>query len=942
MIGAILESAGYHYQDKIITALQAPFENEVGGLIYLVAIILALVMSATQGGFKMSAWLLIGPPLFLSMIQLRDPIPNARWEFSLQGREQGAVDNGVEKAAPNSEAEANVSRVFAKYVGMVSEMNRYIVERMSQGRENTDRWFMLKGQLFAMMHTAEIESTGFMELLHRSMVIDCAEVMRWAELVNDPVFRDFDPNDPQVAAIARSVEEAKQWYAPSRDYAERKFNDLYNSRSVTLGPLGTEYVAELRLGQNFTNDQLIAEKKKVTSEGPYSCFQVWRWVVTGMMDDAERKHRKVTNLAEGHGIPEDIINNLLLQSHGVQKDEAIAFPGGGANGAAGNTPNISAGDVTQIRRIIALYYLRNEMTNPDKGSWVSYMASRHESRVMKTQLQGASSLTERSRISVLEWASKERLIHAASSLPYYQGLILYFLGALFPFFCLLLLIPGKHTGFLMWFSLWFWAKSWDIGFTIVMLLDDLLFALFAIDKQQFGKVNELSPDAELGLAMASLRELDPTFQLSTYYALIAISVLAIPMVTAQVFLGAMAGGASLIERGARAFSDAFADSAHHSTVRDAQHAMRAEGSMLLQRQAHMQASRAATARQIGEMVKNGTLQPGDYTLGGGMTTAAGAPVQDSNQRHSIQASQPHTGQTAPRARAENARIMRHGGYQSGVGGSSDIIGGGDPAFQGAAASFAALKGQFTFTAEGRAKNAIAQTALKYESERVEWLAAQNDIAQLHVRSAPLGILPLPPSGFYSEPSARELDMTLQQFEYEQNMKIAFIETYQVLGEQLLEVVQSEFKDLKIDRLEDLKTLPQGKRMEVLNALTARMATTGNQGVFGNKFLAGLGLTSAATSSTEAIDKWKTAADEWFSLHAARPQAPQLPSIGSDFYHRSMAPEENVGIARRRFVSTDYDRDFDTTAQGPGGVGHERNGPGEGPPQIGGPNPALRQ
>ena len=120
---------------------------------------------------------------------------------------------------------------------------------------------------------------------------------------------------------------------------------------------------------------------------------------------------------------------------------------------------------------------------------------------------------------------------------------------------MLLLIPGKHAGFLLWFVLWIWAKSWDIGFAVVMLLDEMLFALMNVrhvDGTEQGPAG-LQLDPDLALAMRSLEEVDPTFSLTTYYNIIGIALNSIPIISAYLILGSLRGGAGLISAGNQRF-----------------------------------------------------------------------------------------------------------------------------------------------------------------------------------------------------------------------------------------------------------------------------------------------------------------------------------------------------------------------------------------------------
>ena len=64
LVSATLESVGYQYQSIILDRLTNPLTDEIGGLVYLFGVALAILMTAIQGKYKLGVWLLIGPPLF--------------------------------------------------------------------------------------------------------------------------------------------------------------------------------------------------------------------------------------------------------------------------------------------------------------------------------------------------------------------------------------------------------------------------------------------------------------------------------------------------------------------------------------------------------------------------------------------------------------------------------------------------------------------------------------------------------------------------------------------------------------------------------------------------------------------------------------------------------------------------------------------------------------
>jgi hypothetical protein len=123
-----------------------------------------------------------------------------------------------------------------------------------------------------------------------------------------------------------------------------------------------------------------------------------------------------------------------------------------------------------------------------------------------------------------EYQGKGDYLTGMLSMPYLQGLALYFLTAAFPLFAFALLVPGRHHTFMLWFGLWFWVKFWDFGFAVVMVLDELLYYL--MPRGPFMSETTLGDPGE---AFRLLLQSDPSYSMSTQYNILATAIGAVPI-----------------------------------------------------------------------------------------------------------------------------------------------------------------------------------------------------------------------------------------------------------------------------------------------------------------------------------------------------------------------------------------------------------------------------
>ncbi|MDR2337758.1 MAG: conjugal transfer protein TraG N-terminal domain-containing protein, partial [Deltaproteobacteria bacterium] len=171
------------------------------------------------------------------------------------------------------------------------------------------------------------------------------------------------------------------------------------------------------------------------------------------------------------------------------------------------------------------------------------------------------SRVERNKLDRTKYVEEYKVMVYAMQLPYYQGVILFFLSILYPFFALMLLFPGKYIAFIQWFLFWMWAKSWDIGFAMVMLLEQLLFNIMLygeppLSSSEIANPSELKNplDADLSLALLSLRYVNPSMHYTTYYTILGVALASIPLISGYLILRASGSIASMFTDSANSYA----------------------------------------------------------------------------------------------------------------------------------------------------------------------------------------------------------------------------------------------------------------------------------------------------------------------------------------------------------------------------------------------------
>ena len=567
LVSTALESIGYHYQSHLLDSLGTVLFGPVAvGLFVLYSIIL-LARFALTGKAKMVVWALVGPALFAGMLFNRTETKGSAWVFGTQPKFQAQVDYEVSNYLPASEPKtAKVSSFFANYTRMISSIVSSFVGIIQSTRPDIDEKFLIRAELATMVRSTTIEDAGLRLLLHDTFLRGCGDFIDLGQAVTDRSIPELVRREKAAEFSKMEAKEVALSDLP-KDYVASllaRYTELssyaYTGTTQSLAKWIDSGDRVIPSAIPEDNAELFASRKadairdiETNRKNILTCGQVWNFVYIGLYQTASLVQMEAVDRAPG--IEENQLTRDLLEMR------AAETPNGEPLSAADK-----ANHLHYLIRVISSYILRNERNRPSGAAFMnSYSNKGFEFQTLKVPTESDLSTLERMRLKKQEWSNKTNIIATAVNLPYYQGLAIYFLEILFPFFAILLIIPGRQSGFLFWCLLWIWIKSWDIGFAVVMVLDDILYSIFTY--WGHGKVagsygesaSGMSPD--LTDTLFALHNLDPTFQLSTYYSLIGAALGSVPILSSYLILGSVKGGAGIIAEGSQLMATQFASAA---------------------------------------------------------------------------------------------------------------------------------------------------------------------------------------------------------------------------------------------------------------------------------------------------------------------------------------------------------------------------------------------
>lgn len=290
--------------------------------------------------------------------------------------------------------------------------------------------------------------------------------------------------------------------------------------------------------------------------------QAFRW-------EAGHVYNQIIRQAGGeYQIPEDQINYDFLYGWAVAQGDDPESP-----------ENLSVEDQKHfVINLILMHLIRNEFAFAPGQINKRWTQAEHDQNYAESYQKTIGSKTKYGEMYT--WTKL---------MPYIQGVLLYFLSAAYPFACMLMVVPGWHKTLFTWIGFFAWAKSWDIGFAMIGQLEKSIWAMLSNSDNDAivnGRIDDIKEISKLevectggsagngGLAdglgcadpiVTSIQgdELDKLLELfdrglllsnnldmdihnSYYIYLMSALYFGVPVATGQLFLGARASSASMV------------------------------------------------------------------------------------------------------------------------------------------------------------------------------------------------------------------------------------------------------------------------------------------------------------------------------------------------------------------------------------------------------------
>ncbi len=503
---AAMETAGAVVQSKMLDFISGQEGLQIAGLLYLIAIAGGLIIFASGGNYKWGRYLLVGPTLFMFFTTVRTESDGTEWSWGSKDFSRETVEYALRGIHKNEDAaSANISTVFHVWNAMMSEtIHRLIHLFRFDATDNNFNFISKIENYMSLWNSSHVTDPDLKALIQLVLVPECKEYF----------YAQHEAN--KIVTLPGLREMAESFLAKKKEGVVIKI------------------LPETHHGR-FTRDLWNwAEKNGFTGKA-YSCDSLWNEMVNLLKKDMEEVIKQAiegTAVSEqDESISRELFNRKIGEYVGRYRGKVEVEGVGGGDRATLYAVN------WVIARSLAL-----EMNSMDRfaRSHLRDNASAMEMEQSGQEVPGLSGgYAPRSSASLQQFYQTEEhgfrslYVTTALSMPYLQGIGLLILSATFPFFAVLLIVPGRAAGIFTWFGLWAWIKLWDLGYAIVTMIDNMLYSMFPRGPNITDQ--ELS---QPGLAMVRAFEVDPNYSHANYYMIISTCLLAVPVVTGVFVKGA--------------------------------------------------------------------------------------------------------------------------------------------------------------------------------------------------------------------------------------------------------------------------------------------------------------------------------------------------------------------------------------------------------------------
>ena len=535
LVTSTMQLTGEITQSYILDAIVGSSIGNLAILIYLISAVGFLISVAFFQNYKMGLWLVIGPALWNITSNTRNEEVNVNWMYAGQViKDQDYLYNYTYSDASDlMDLSAGPAKLYVMWDGVVSGVVQNLTALISNISKDPATRLFARATIQEGMLGATIGDPDVREAMKIAIGPRCTPMVNGGNASSSNRWGPVEIQELEDALRARHlvtslpesmlrkfcrvkfVHQAWAMGSPS------SYDELFNSWEAKE--------CEMRNWEDLDEVSTLTD-----------CYGLSVAVWQALEVEAERKLRELYNTAGGDAFGNSELDRSLLPKWSL---------------------DMLAQDSSSLRKLVASYATRNEMDS------LNYLGK----HTALTESGGSAPDKDSSAAAIIGWLEKEsaqsQAVFFFEAVPYIQGALLYFLAIVYPFICMIMLIPGFHSALFTWMGAWAWVKSWDLMFYVISLLSGIMSEqmihmgmlhsnlkfndVITVDGSvsDFGSTMAMKLEDVnfLHLAVYSLLDgMDPKFSAGIINYILAITTISIPAITGMFFLWGRAEGLAFL------------------------------------------------------------------------------------------------------------------------------------------------------------------------------------------------------------------------------------------------------------------------------------------------------------------------------------------------------------------------------------------------------------
>ncbi|MDR2337484.1 MAG: hypothetical protein LBE20_02400 [Deltaproteobacteria bacterium] len=554
-ISGALETAGYLTQAKFLAIFQ-DLLNTTGAYLYVLTCVMGIVMYAVFGRYEYIRYLVLGPILFILMLTWTVESDGVAYQLGAKHkpRDLNGKETSKEKASKEAVKVANadnagtdvasgasgvikdkikIAGFFEFYVKPIDALVSELVEIILKSKEDEALLNMQRSQVLEALVQLELKDVPLLALYLNSYAPNCHSNLFTTNVNNEDNVKTLQ-GDKKDRKYNIQPKEALEWLKLIIDSPPK------NPPEDT--PSNDKILVDLFAKVKAIKD--LEDSGKISETTTLNCIDMWTVIKYGAVNDLKDQQGEIFNRHTSNVNDQGKAKGTLCRD----LEEKLKPTAGAKDLKDSSNPNPDPEPECDITQTVLAYMIQNT-TRKHNNTIINNILSRadtighHTTTGKNENINPERSVDISSAEDAVGWVENQRkqtemyrkqIYSFAMNLPYWQGLILFFLASAYPFMCLVLILPNRAPTFITMVLAWFWIKSWDIGIAAVYLLSQVLWNLL--------------PQIDWPLKDTSLNEMtfediykkgfeyDPSFSLHTYYMMVSMALLAVPGITGYVIL----------------------------------------------------------------------------------------------------------------------------------------------------------------------------------------------------------------------------------------------------------------------------------------------------------------------------------------------------------------------------------------------------------------------